>query len=280
MPTFDTPRPITVTVSLLVGDVHLSAGDRTDTVVEVHPASVSSKADVKIAEQTRIEYSDGRLLVRTPKNLGSWFGRTGSIDVTIELPSGSHLRADTAMGELRCDGRLGDCQFKTGYGQIHLKQTDALRLATGGGDVSVDSAGGSTTITNGTGEVRIRRIEGPATIKDSNGDIWIGDVSGDLRVHAANGDITVDRAQSGVIAKTAHGGIRIGEAVRGSVVAETALGDIAVGIRAGTVAWLDVHTSAGRVRNQLDAAASPGPAAETVEVRARTYYGDIIIRRP
>ena len=33
------------------------------------------------------------------------------------------------------------------------------------------------------------------------------------------------------------------------------------------------------MRNQLDAADGPEPADETVEVRARTCYGDIAIRR-
>ena len=39
MPTFDTPEPISATIDLAVGDVRISAGDRLDTVVEVHPAT-------------------------------------------------------------------------------------------------------------------------------------------------------------------------------------------------------------------------------------------------
>jgi hypothetical protein len=41
-----------------------------------------------------------------------------------------------------------------------------------------------------------------------------------------------------------------------------------------------VSTQFGRVHNHLDAADGPEPADETVEVRARTSYGDIVIRRP
>ena len=68
--------------------------------------------------------------------------------------------------------------------------------------------------------------------------------------------------------------------MRGSVVLETQIGDVEVGIREGTAAWLDVSASAGRVRNALDATAAPDPSAETVEVRARTSVGEIVIRRP
>ena len=68
--------------------------------------------------------------------------------------------------------------------------------------------------------------------------------------------------------------------MRGSVVLETKLGDLEVGIREGTAAWLDVRAAAGRVHNALEAADAPEPSAETVEVRARTTAGDVVIRRP
>ena len=51
--------------------------------------------------------------------------------------------------------------------------------------------------------------------------------------------------------------MRIGEVVRGAVVLETAVGDLEVGIRAGTAAWLDVNTHFGRVHNALEAADAP-----------------------
>src|SRR5215470_7317327 len=139
MPTFDTPQPISVRLSLgsVIANVRVTAGDRTDTTVDVHPVDASSKADLKIAEQTRVECSDGRLLVRAPK-LGSLFGRTGSVDVTIALPSGSQLQGEIGMGELLCEGELGECRFKTGYGEIRLDKAAAVDLTSASGDVTVD----------------------------------------------------------------------------------------------------------------------------------------------
>ena len=61
---------------------------------------------------------------------------------------------------------------------------------------------------------------------------------------------------------------------------ETQLGDLEVGIRDGTAAWLDVSTKAGKVHNALDAADAPEPSVETVEVRTRTSAGSVVIRRP
>ena len=71
MPTFDTPEPISATIDVAVGDVRISAGDRTDTVVDVRPSDASNDDDVKAAELTRVEYANGQLLVKAPK-LRSW----------------------------------------------------------------------------------------------------------------------------------------------------------------------------------------------------------------
>lgn len=279
MPTFNTPEPISVTIELSLGDTRITASDRTDTVVEVRPTDESNESDVKAATQTRVDYSNGRLLVKGPKQRGL-FGKVGSIDVEIELPAGSHVRGDAAMAAFRCTGHLGDCGFRTATGDIMVDQTSALRLNTSAGDITVDRAVGQVELTTGTGAVRIRRIDGTALIKNSNGDTWVGEITGDLRVNAANGSILVDQANAAVEAKTANGNIRIGEVVRGTVVLGTSLGELEVGIREGTAARLDVSSLAGTVHTSLEASDGPAPSDETVEVRARTSFGDIIIRRP
>jgi hypothetical protein len=122
-------------------------------------------------------------------------------------------------------------------------------------------------------------VDGSAVIKGANGDTWIGDVSRDLRVIAANGAIAVDHSHATVVAKTANGDVRLGEVGGGAVVAQTALGKVDIGIRDGVAAWLDLDTHFGKVHNELDAAGRPQPGAATVEVRARSSFGDITIRR-
>jgi DUF4097 and DUF4098 domain-containing protein YvlB len=280
MPTFDTPQPISVQLSLgfVVANVRVTAADRADTTVDVRPIDAFNKADLKVAEQTRVDFANGRLAVRAPK-LGTLFGRTGSIDVTIAVPSGSQLQGETGMGEFFGEGPLGDVRFKTGYGDIRFEQAAAMKLHSGSGDITVDVGAGGAEITASNGAVNIRRIDGPATVKNSNGATWIGEVTGDLRVNAANGGVTVDRAHAGVAAKTANGSVRVGEVARGVVTLETAAGSLDVGIRAGTAAWLDLNTVSGRVHNELAEAAGPEKTDETVEVRARTYVGNITVRR-
>jgi DUF4097 and DUF4098 domain-containing protein YvlB len=280
MPTYETPEPIAVRLSLayVAAHVRVNADDRRETTVDVRPADASRKADLKVAEQTRIEYADGRLEIRTPK-LTQFFGRPGSVDVTIALPSGSQLHGEIGMGELVSEGSLGECRFKTGFGDIRLDVAGPVTLSSGTGDITVDAAQGGAEITASNGAVDVRRIDGPATVKNSNGVSRIGEVSGDLHVKASNGSITVDRAHAGVIAKTANGSVRIGEVARGAVTLETAAGSLEVGIRSGTAAWLDLKTVAGHVRNELAATDRPEATDQTVEVRARTQVGDIVVRR-
>jgi hypothetical protein len=278
MPTFDTPEPISVTLDVGVGDIQVAASDRTDTIVEVRPSDPAKKSDVTYAEQTRVEYASGRLLVKTPK--WKWSFRSGgeSIDVRIELPAGSQVSGETGVGALHSTGRIGGCRFKTGVGDIQLDQAGPLELKAGAGDVTVGEAVGDAEVST-AGTVGIGSVVGAAVIRNTNGDTWIGDVTGDVRVKAGNGWITIDRVRAAAIVKTANGDLRLGEVERGAVLAESANGRIDVGIRDGVAAWLDLKTAFGNVHNDLEASDRPPSDEEAVDVRARTAYGDITIRR-
>ena len=280
MPVFETPAPIAATVELAVGDLRVVAGDRPDTVVEVRPSDPGADADVRAAGQTRVDYADGQLLVKGPKQRGlGLFGRPGSVDVTIELPAASRLQADLQVGGLRAVGPLAECRIKTATGDVQLDRVGTLAVDSAAGRIEVGTVEGRADISTGSGKVRVREIGGPAVVKNSNGDSWLGLVIGDLRINAANGDIAVDRAGAGVVATTANGDVRIGELARGSASLKTGLGEIEIGIRAGTAARLDVSTSFGRVRNQLEGTDGPQATDETLDLRARNGYGDIIVRR-
>ncbi len=287
MPTFETPGPILATLEVAVGDLRIAAGDRTDTVVEVRPSDPSHEPDVRIAEQTRIEMTSDGLLVKTPRGGRSaltgqrlsLFGKPGSIDVTIHLPTGSRLRADAGVATLRCTGRLADCQAKIGAGEIDLENTGAADLNTGAGAISVGVVQGSAEITTGTGRVRLIEVEGPAVVRNSNGETWIGAVTGNLQVSASNGRISIDRADGDVTARTANGSVRVGCVSRGMTTLKTSAGEIEIGIAAGTAALVDAQTRMGNVRNGLTVTSRPEPADETAEVHARTAFGDIVIRR-
>ncbi|MEO8899254.1 MAG: DUF4097 family beta strand repeat-containing protein [Candidatus Dormibacter sp.] len=281
MPTFETPHPILIALELGVADVRLTASERTDTNVEVRPSDPAKKSDVAAAEQTRVEYADGRLLIRAPKGWRRHTPRGGgeSIDVQVDLPAGSRLLGSAGVAALHSTGPLGECHYKTGVGDFHIEHAGEAHISTGLGDITVDRVAGDAEISSASGAVRIGFVGGAAVIKNSNGETWIGEIARDLRVVSANGSIAVDHAHATVAAKTANGSIRLGDVGSGTVVALTALGKVEIGIRDGVAAWLDLDTHFGTVRNELDAADRPPPGDRAVEVRARTSFGDITIRR-
>ncbi|MCE6994311.1 DUF4097 domain-containing protein [Saccharothrix sp. S26] len=278
MPSFATPEPITLDVDVVAGSVLITATDRDDTEVELHPADPDNGKDRAAVDGTSVDFAAGRLTVRTPRSRGI-FGKTGTVDVVVRLPAGSQVVAQGSLTEFRAEGALGECRFKTSAGHIRLQDTAALKASTSHGDVAVERVTGRAELSTGSGELRVDRLDGSGAVKNSNGATRVGEVTGELRAGAANGDIFVGHAAGDVHAKTANGRIRVDEVVRGSVVVETSAGEVEVGIREGTAAWLDVRSVAGRVRNELSNADAPGDGEERVEVHARTSLGDIVIRR-
>ncbi|MFE7811849.1 DUF4097 domain-containing protein [Streptomyces sp. NPDC057433] len=277
MPSFDTSEPISATARVEAGSIRFTAGDRADTVVEVHPRDPKRDQDVRAADQTEVTYASGVLTVRPPKpNL---LGRTGTVDVTVELPAGSRVDMTGAWAQVLGEGRLGEVRVKVSSGDVRLDTTGPLQLTASHGSITVERVEGTAEITTSSGSLRVGLVDGPAVLKNSHGTTTVGAATGELRVRGANGDIEIRRAEDSVTATTAHGTLRVGEVACGTVRLETSYGAIEVGVREGTAAWLDVSSGSGQVRNTLTASESPGETEDTVRVRARTRHGSIDVRR-
>lgn len=215
MQTYDTPTPVTAVVDVPAGRLRFIAAERTDTRVDIRPVDTAKTRDVKAAERTTAAFVDGVLRITTTEASAA-FGPSGSIEVTVQLPVGSSVRA-TGSAELRGAGSLGDVVVEGSVGPIALDEAETVHLS------AVD------------GGIAVGRLTGP-------------------------GEIT-----------TARGDIRIAEARRGDVTVSTQLGDVSVGVPAGTTAVLDAGTPHGRISNALRNA--DGSAA--VRIRATTASGDI-----
>ncbi|NGN69995.1 DUF4097 domain-containing protein [Streptomyces sp. A7024] len=279
MPTFDTPEAISVTVHMDAGSIQFVASDRTDTVVEAKPRDPKRDLDVKATQQTKVAYSGGVLDIRTPKGALRGLGRTGTVDVTVELPTGSNLDMTGAWVQVLGEGRLGEVSVRNSSGDVRFDTTGPLQLRAAHGSITVDRVEGRAEIATSTGSLRVGFIDGPAVLKNSHGTTIVGAAIGELRVRNANGDIEVRRAEDSVTAITAHGTLRLEDVARGTVQLETSYGAIDIGVREGTAAWLDANSSSGQVRNALTASDAPEETEDTVTIRARTKYGNIDVRR-
>ncbi|MFI0220605.1 DUF4097 family beta strand repeat-containing protein [Streptomyces lydicus] len=175
---FDTPTPISAVLAVPAGRIQLIAADRADTTIEVLPANASKSRDVKAAEQTTVEYTDGVLHIETSAK-NQYLGPSGAIEVTVKLPAGSRIEAKTAGTELRTVGRLGDVAFEGAYHQIKIDEAESLRLTAVDGDVEVGRLGGPAEISTARGDIRITEATGGTVVlRTQSGDITIGAAAG------------------------------------------------------------------------------------------------------
>ena len=284
---FNTPSPIAVALDLYVADVRLAVSDRIDTIVEVRPSDPNKAADIKAAENTRVEYDDATrtlsIVSRKPRNRFVNFSskRPESIDVVIQLPADSDVRGEAGLGDFQSDGVLGAVALKTDLGAVRLAETGPLNLRGGVGEITVEAVGGSAVVHSASNDIRIGAVDGTADISADNGKVRVGLVTGPAEIKVANGSVSVDRALSDITAGSSNGEVRIGEVVRGKVSATSKNGGVEVGIREGSAAWLELKTGVGRVYNELATAEAPGAdePVDKVEVHASTKLGDVTIRR-
>jgi DUF4097 and DUF4098 domain-containing protein YvlB len=260
MPTFHTPLPITATVEIAAGSVRVASSDREDTVVEVRPRDESRSQDVRAADQVRVEFDNGALLVSSRR--GFSFPRRGAVVVDIALPSGSRLNASAASANITADGRYGDCKFATASGDLEVGQVI--------GHLRADTASGGVTVAD---------INGSVLMATASGDVAIGELDGDVKLRAASGSLTIGRLRGDVSAQTASGDVSVATAVSGGVSVHTSSGEVVVGIAEGTAAQVDLQTGSGEVRNLLTPSDGPADGDETLAVHARTGSGDVVIRR-
>ncbi|MEV4040356.1 DUF4097 family beta strand repeat-containing protein [Streptomyces umbrinus] len=277
MPSFETPEPISATAYVYAGSIRFTTGDRLDTVVDVRPRDPKKDMDVRTADQTEVSYASGTLTVTTPK--ANLLGRSGTVDVSVELPTGSNIDMTGAGTQMIGEGRLGEVRVKITAGDVRLDTTGPLQLKVSHGSSTVDRVEGMAEITTSTGNVRVGVVDGPAVLKNSHGSTTVGAVTGELRMSGANGAIDITRAEASVVGTTTNGSLRVAEVARGNVQLETSNGAIEVGIREGTAAWLDVSSNRGHVRNTLAASEAPEQTEETVKVRARSNWGNIDVLR-
>jgi DUF4097 and DUF4098 domain-containing protein YvlB len=284
---FNTPSPITVTLDLYVADVRFAVSDRADTIVEVRPSDPDKAADIKAAENTRVEYDDATrtlsIVSRKPRNRFVNFSgkRPESIDVFIQLPTDSDVRGEADLGDFQSDGALGTVVLKTDVGAVRLAETGPLNLRAGVGEITVEGVSGSAEVHSSSSDIRIGAVDGTADVSTSNGKVRVGVVTGPADIKASNGSVSVDRALSDITAASSNGEVRIGEVVRGKVSATSKNGRVEVGVREGSAAWLELNTGVGRVYNELAASDAPeaGEPVDKVEVHASTKLGDVTIRR-
>ena len=245
MPTFDTPEPISVTIDLAVGDVQISA--------ERPRRHRRRGAPQRRVQRRRTSGPPSRPGSSTPtascwsrrRSCAAWLsGSTGgSIDVTIELPAGSSVHGDRGAGRLpRRRARSASAGSRPRSATSGSTRPAALNLRTGVGDVTVERATGHAEVTRRLGRrapPRDRRRRGDQELQRRQ----LGR-RGQRRPAGQGGQRRHRRRPRAAPASTPAPPTATSGSARSSAARSCwrpPIGELEVGIREGTAAWLDVQ---------------------------------------
>jgi DUF4097 and DUF4098 domain-containing protein YvlB len=279
MHTFDTPGPVQLRASLGAGDLDIQARDTAETTVELSPANDHGARHDVLAAAT-VEQRGNEILIDVPARSSGAFGRSPEIGVSVLVPSGSDLMLRTRSADIAATGTFGEASVETGSGDVRLGTfTGDVRLRAGSGDLAVDEVRGSLRAESGSGDINVDEVAGAATVTSGSGDISIDRVGGEAKLSSGSGDIVVEDAVSGLSVNSASGDVQVLGVRQGRVRANTASGDVHVGVLGGVSAWLDVTTVSGDMHSSLERIEQPGDEEGTVQLHISTVTGDITLVR-
>jgi DUF4097 and DUF4098 domain-containing protein YvlB len=255
MPTTTHRFPTTVPISLHVsndrGSVEIVATDTAETLVEITSRHEGEVCTVDFSES-------GRHLSIEP--IGRWRPHHPRMAITVRMPRRSSIDVSTASAHVDARGPLASAHVQTASGSITLDEVAGeveARSASGG--VKVGTAGGGITFNSASGSLRADRV------------------GGECEARTASGSITIGTAEAGVSAKSVSGSVKVGEARTGTLDLHATSGSIGVGIRRGTLVWLDVASVSGRVTSNLADDAGPAGNESALNVHAHSVSGSIQI---
>jgi hypothetical protein len=236
------------------GSIAIS-GEQTDRVsVEVLPSGRGRDA-AELLDEVQVSFEDGQLYVRGPRLVS--FRRIKGLDLTIMAPAGSSCAAKTASADVSCVGELS-----------------GLAVQTASGDVTAAAISGNVTLHSASGDALLNEVGGDLVVSTASGDVQAKLVDGETRINTASGDVAVGYCSGPVSAHTASGDIDLACVTTGSIQLNSASGDMVVGVVPGIGVYLDLSSTSGSIRSELDA--SEGDVAgATVELKCRTLSGDI-----
>jgi hypothetical protein len=266
--TFDVTGPAELDVRFAAGDIDVDPTLEGRVEIELTAHDEESQ---RLLDEARIELQErhGRplVLVDVPQRRGGFgfsfsFGRSG-ITCRIRCPHESGLSVRTKSADVSARGTLG-----------------SLNVAGASSDVQVDHVTGGANVKTASGDFGARSIGGGLNVQTASGDVSIEVARGPVNITTASGDLTIEEAYDTVNANTVSGDQQHRAVLQGNITINSVSGDVAVGVRRGSRAYLDCTTVSGDTSSELELTGdAPDGDGPMVEVRARTVSGDIRITR-
>jgi DUF4097 and DUF4098 domain-containing protein YvlB len=251
---FTTPQPIAVDIRNPRGAVELVAGDTSETCVDITSRYEDLDADV------RLDAGGTSLIIEIPRRR---IVKQPRVTVTVTVPRGSLATIDTASASISVRGPMAGLELSSASGSIRAEEARGpVRARSASGSVRLGEVHGALDVRTVSGSVRIAQVDDAATVRVVSGSIEVGSAGTDLRATSVSGSIQVRDAR------------------RGTVELSSTSGGVSVGVRRGTLVWLDLSSVSGRTHSDLapDGAAPIGDE-ELLKLTARSVSGGISVGR-
>jgi hypothetical protein len=266
---FEVSGPVELEVRLTSGDIEIDAVEGAQSVdIELSAHDEESQALVDAARvELREQHGRPLVVVDVPQrrggfNLGSLFGREG-ITCRVRMPHESGADVRTKSADISVRGTLGGANVQTASGDVRLE------------DIT-----GGLNARSASGDITVRRVGSGINIQTASGDVEIEAASGPVNAATASGDLTIGEAWNNVNANTVSGDQEHRAVYQGLVAANSVSGDVQVGVRRGSKAFLDCNSVSGDTSSELDMLPdAPSGDGPLVELRVKTVSGDIAITR-
>ncbi|TCM46083.1 DUF4097 family beta strand repeat-containing protein [Kribbella sp. VKM Ac-2568] len=229
------------------------------------------------ADDVTFKVTNGELVVEPAKQ----FARRGpEVRVHIATPATLDARIKTGSGDISSRMPLGEARLSSGSGDIRVEQiAGSLAASAGSGDIRVGNSVGTVRASTGSGSIDIGEANDSVGVTTGSGDVRIGDAAGPTTVKVGSGDITIERIRDHSVVTSGSGDVRVELTEGPSVRAETARGDVQIGVPDGLPTYLDLKTVTGQIRCDLEPGEKPADGEPSLMLRARTVSGDITVVR-
>lgn len=206
---------------------------------------------------TRIDLTGNRLAVRTPSTTPL---RGVPLAVRVTAPESSGVSIHTSSGEVAVTGQAGRISVQSGSGAVSVERAeDRATVRSGAGQLRLGEMTGGVHARSGNGDIEVGELAAASTVASGSGDVWIGAVCADVLVRSGSGDVTAPDTSAGQV-----------ELISGS-------GEVQAAIRRATLAEVDLSSSTGSVRSDLDVTEQAPAEQAGLQVVARSGTGDVVL---
>ena len=194
---------------------------------------------------------------------------SGTVSYALARPS-LHVRAgDISLSCPFID--TGNCNLNA---TVDAPASAAVKLTTGGGDLSVSGLSGAVSASTDGGNVTASRLTADVTVSTGGGDVTVSQLSGTVSLHTDGGNITGSAITSAYVSAATGGGditLTLTRPPRDLTV-RTDGGNVTIVVPKGVAYDVQAHTDGGSVSKNVQTTSTP-----TYQISATSGGGDITI---